>query len=124
MEAHRKPPAPASEVRTVEGCWILENWNTPADPAVSIARARVEPGVTTQLHQLRGVVERYVITAGTGLVRVGGAAPARVGTGDVVFIPADVPQQITNDGTADLIFVCICSPRFTSECYEAVTTSR
>jgi len=40
--------------------------------------------------------------------------------GDVVVIPAGVSQQIVNCGARDLVFYCICSPRFTPECYEAL----
>ena len=41
-----------------EGCFITEWWNTSADEAVSVARARVEPGATTRWHRLRGATER------------------------------------------------------------------
>ena len=37
-----------------EGCFITEWLNTPDDPSLSIARARVTPGVTTRLHRLEG----------------------------------------------------------------------
>lgn len=109
-----------SEFFTPEQCWILECWNVPSDPAVSIARARVEPGITTKLHRLKNVVERYLIIEGSGVVRVGEQAPASVGPGDVVSIPAGTAQQITNSGDTDLIFYCICSPRFTPDCYQAL----
>ena len=36
-----RSPRPA-EFLTPEGCHILESWNDAADPAASIARARVE----------------------------------------------------------------------------------
>ena len=39
---------PAAEVLTDERCHILELSNSPDDPEMSIARARVEPGVTTR----------------------------------------------------------------------------
>lgn len=45
--------AERAEFYTEERCWILESWNEEQDPAVSVARARVEPGVKTQLHMLR-----------------------------------------------------------------------
>ena len=86
---------------------------------MSIARARVEPGVTTQPHRLRGVVERYLIIEGEGRATVGGAE-SDVRQGDVVLIPAGVSQQIANTGADDLVFYCICTPRFTPECYEAL----
>jgi mannose-6-phosphate isomerase-like protein (cupin superfamily) len=40
--------------------------------------------------------------------------------GDVVVIPAGVPQQISNDGDSDLVFYCICTPRFRKAKYEAL----
>ena len=113
-------PDLTTECLTPERCWILEAWNNPGDGSVSIARARVTPGVTTQWHRLHGVAERYVIVAGSGLMRTGTLAPAKVGPGDIVVIPSDAPQQITNDGTTDLIFYCICTPRFTPGCYESL----
>jgi mannose-6-phosphate isomerase-like protein (cupin superfamily) len=113
-------PDPAAEFLTKERCWILEAWNNPDDGAVSIARARVEAGVTTQWHRLNGVDERYVIIAGSGLMRIGPLAPAQVSPGDIVVIPAGTSQQITNPGATDLIFHCICTPRFTPGCYEAL----
>ena len=103
-----------------EGCFILELSNSPADPDVSIARARVEPGVTTKVHRLKGVVERYVILAGVAKVQIGLQEPQHLVVGDVVIIPALCPQSISNIGTEDLVFLAICSPRFTVEAYESL----
>ncbi len=89
------------------------------DREVSIARATVAPGVTTQPHRLRDVVERYLVIQGSGRVRVGDLEQD-VRPGDVVLIPANVAQQISNTGVSELMFYCICSPRFTPQCYEAV----
>ncbi|MFC3550084.1 cupin domain-containing protein [Lysobacter cavernae] len=113
-------PDPAKEFFTQERCWILEIINSTKDDAVSIARARVEPGVTTQLHRLNGVDERYLIIAGKGAVRVGGGIEHVVGEGDVVVIPSGMSQQIANIGPSDLLFYCICSPRFAPDCYETL----
>jgi mannose-6-phosphate isomerase-like protein (cupin superfamily) len=101
-----------------EGCHILELSNSPDDPEVSIARARVEPGITTRLHRLDGVVERYVMLIGRGVVRLGDSPPVEVGPEDVVIIPAGVAQQITNTGTSDLVFLAVCTPRFRPEAYQ------
>ena len=76
--------------------------------------------MATQLHQLQGVDERYLIVNGTGIVKVGILAPQNVNPGDVVVIPAGVAQQITNIGNVDLIFYCICTPRFREDCYKAL----
>jgi mannose-6-phosphate isomerase-like protein (cupin superfamily) len=46
-------------------------WNSPADAEVSVARAQMEPGVTTRWHRLHGVTERYLILEGQGRVEVG-----------------------------------------------------
>jgi len=109
------------EYYTAEGCHILELSNTADDPVVSIARARVAPGVTTRWHRLHGVTERYVILAGTGLVEVGEALRERVAHGDVVTIPPGCRQRITNVGESDLVFLAICSPRFIDAVYEQLS---
>ncbi|BBO75748.1 hypothetical protein DSCW_31650 [Desulfosarcina widdelii] len=109
---------PEDEYYFKEGCHILEMSNAPDDPEVSIARARVAPGVTTRLHRLDGITERYVILEGSGQVSLGGQAAQTVGPGDVVIIPPRCSQQIENSGTTDLLFLAICTPRFIPEAYE------
>lgn len=101
-----------------EGCYISEWWNSPDDPAASVARARVPPGVRTRWHCLRETVERYVILAGQGIAEVGRFPPMPVSPGDVVVIPAGERQRIRNAGAEDLVFLAICTPRFTPEAYE------
>jgi mannose-6-phosphate isomerase-like protein (cupin superfamily) len=112
-------PNPDEEFTTPERCAILESWNDESDRAVSIARARVDPGITTQLHRLN-VDERYIVVEGHGLARVGELLAAEVRPGDVVLIPAGMPQQITNVDDSPLVFYCICSPRFDPAGYEAL----
>lgn len=99
---------------TPEQCFIYENWSS---KSVSIARARVKSGVTTKPHHLGGVDEIYLITKGKGRVKIGKLEPTEVKVGDTIFIPAGVSQQITNVSKGDLIFYCICTPKFTAECY-------
>ena len=101
---------------TSERCWISEILNDLHWPEFSIARCRVEPGVTTELHSL-SVHEVYVIEHGCGLMRVGSKAPYEVGPGDTVTIPKQVAQNISNIGDSDLVFTCVCSPRFSQNCY-------
>lgn len=105
------------EYFTAERCFIYETWASASDPAVSVARARVQPGVTTQLHSLDGIDERYLVVEGHGEMEVGGQRPVTVAPGDVVFIPAGVAQRIANTGTLDLVFYCICSPPFHPDAY-------
>ena len=107
----------AEEFETAERCFITEVANSPHAGNVSVARARVEPGVTTAWHKLRGVSERYLIISGTGCAEIGGLEATAVAAGDVICIPPDTPQRITNTGEDDLIFFAVCSPQFTPDCY-------
>ena len=43
--------------------------------------------------------------------------PTEVGPGDIVLIPAGTPQRIRNPGDEDLVFYCICTPRFDESDY-------
>jgi mannose-6-phosphate isomerase-like protein (cupin superfamily) len=108
----------ATEYFFAEGGFITEWWNTSADKAVSVARARVKPGVTTRWHRLRNTTERSLILEGQGCVEVGDGPPEDIGPGAGVFIPPGVCQRITNTGDADLIFLAIGTPRFTLAGYE------
>ena len=109
---------PESELLTDEGCYVAELRNVEADPNCSIARARVQPGVRTKLHCLRGTVERYVILEGIGEVEIGEGPPVSVSPFDVVNIPTGTPQRIRNIGSKDLIFLCVCTPRFRPDAYK------
>lgn len=120
MRAEIRLMKPDSEFLTPELCYINELSNTESDAEVSIARARVQPGITTRWHRLRGITERYVILEGEGLVEIGELAPQVVKNGDVVLIPPDCRQRISNIGESDLIFLAICSPRFRQELYEDI----
>ncbi len=106
------------EFATPERCHIIELSNSDADPGLSIARARVETGVTTRWHRLAGIAERYVIVEGHGRVEVGSAPALDVAPGDVVLIPPGCRQRIANIGAGDLIFLAICTPRFRAEAYK------
>lgn len=109
------------EFATPEGCFITELSNTPEDPGVSIARARVPPGAITHWHRVKGTAERYVILEGKGRAEIGSLAPQDVAPGDVVLIPPSCRQRISNIGPGDLVFLAICTPRFTNEAYEEVS---
>lgn len=104
------------EVYTTERCYIAEILNEPGYPEVSVARARVNAGVTTRLHVV-SVLEWYVIQSGTGRMYLGDDAPFDVAPGTVVTIPRNVPQKIENTCDDDLVFLCVCAPRWTPDCY-------
>lgn len=112
-----KPLDEDAEYFFAEGCFIVESVNSPGDPALSIARARVESGRTTRWHYLEGIVERYVILAGEGDVEVGDLPSTRVRPGDVVIIPPGEHQRIYNPGAEDLVFLALCTPRFEQSAY-------
>lgn len=99
---------------TSERCFVVENYS---DELVSVARAIVKPGITTIAHHLKGATEIYLIARGRGKVKVGNLPLTEVNAGDVVVIPAGFSQRITNIGKTDLVFHCICTPRFTQDCY-------
>jgi len=108
------------EVYTAEGCFIAEVSNSSDDPDASIARARLEAGKTTRWHRLDGIAERYVILQGRGSVEIGDMDATDVAVGDVVLIPPMCRQRITNTGTEELIFLAICTPRFSYGAYEDI----
>ena len=110
------PEFPASE-----RCIIAEHLNLPESPEASLALVRVAPGVTTRLHAVTGIVERYILLRGTGLVEVAGETAA-VAPGDRVLIPPGAPQRITNIGAGDLEFYELCTPRFRPEAYVDLET--
>ncbi len=111
---------PDDEFFIDEGCYITELSNGEYDPEVSIARARVPTGVTTQWHRLKDTVERYCILEGEGMVEVGELPAQTVKPYDVVIIPPMCRQRIVNTGDCDLVFLAICSPRFQQHNYEAL----
>ena len=103
-----------------EGCHIIEVSNSSDDPDASIARARLGPGKTTRWHRLTATAERYIILQGQGRVEIGTLSPAAVSVGDVVLIPPMCRQRITNTGSDDLIFLAICTPRFSYDAYQDI----
>ena len=105
-----------NEFFTDEQCFIIDSTDQ-SDEAMSIAIARVEPGVTTVFHLLDGIDERYLIISGHGRMELGENQPEDIRSGDIVYIPAGTKQRITNLGSDDLIFYCICTPPFNSKRY-------
>jgi len=106
-----------TEFYTAEKCFITEVLNTEEYNFFSVAKARVEPGVTTELHNLKDTDEAYYILTGKGEVEIDGEKIGIVKENDMVFIPRHSTQRIKNITSEDLIFLCICSPRFKPENY-------
>ena len=101
-----------------EGCYILEIHSQEDDPALSIARCRVPQHVSTHWHRLHGITERYLIIEGEGLVELEGGVQTTVRAGDSVLIPPACAQRITNTGSHELVFLALCTPRFTIDAFE------
>ena len=114
------PVDESAEYFSEEQCHILELSNRGDDPAVSVACARVTPGVATRPHSLKGTEERYLVLSGEGRATIGDRPPRLLKSGDMVLIPPEVSQQIENTGGEDLVFLCICTPRFRWENYRAL----
>jgi mannose-6-phosphate isomerase-like protein (cupin superfamily) len=109
-----------TEFYTDEKCFISELLNSETFNSFSIAQARVLPGITTSLHRLRDVDEVYYILSGKGEMEVEDETKTIVEEKDIVFIPRNKTQRITNISGTDLIFLCVCSPRFRIEAYESI----
>ena len=110
----------SAEFYTPERCYIVELSNSEDDPDLSIAQARVKPGITTRWHRLHGTGERYYILQGTGRAEIGDLPPRDVTVGDIVIIPPLTRQRITNTGASDLIFLALCTPRYRESVYEDI----
>ena len=64
------------------------------------------------------MAELYTILERTGCAEVAGAPV--VGAGDLVMVPPAASQRIRNVGACDLVFLVVCTPRFTREAYEDI----
>lgn len=102
---------------TRDGSTIRE-WAGPGYAAeasgLSLAEATVPPGAATIQHLHRRSEELYLVTAGSGLLRVG-EEERRVEVGDCVAIPPGTPHRLRNDGAVDLVVVCACAPPYSHE---------
>ncbi len=110
------PAGDADEFWTSERCYITELVNNDKISHLSLATARIEPGVRTQLHSLSGVEEIYVVRSGHGVIEIDGVEQLLT-AGDLAIVPASTPQRIMNTGAGDLVCYCLCRPRFRPQCY-------
>jgi len=108
-----------TEFYTEESCFITELLNKKDFCNFSIAQTRVKPGITTAIHKLRDTDEVYYVLSGKGEMEIGGEKTGIAAKGDLIFIPRNIKQRITNISDEDLIFLCICAPRFEQGNYES-----
>ena len=110
MKSNQKPYFKQTESKdefyTEERCHIIELLNLPEDRSQSVARARVEPGVTTAWHRVKDTMESYYILSGKGRAEIGDEVVQIMEPHSILKIPANMPQRITNLGNEDLVFLC------------------
>lgn len=101
---------------TKDGSTIRELAGPGWSPAVaqSLAEATLDPGARTTAHLHRRTEELYLITNGTGAMRVG-SDTRDVGPGDCIVIPPGEEHQLVNTGGAPLRLLCCCSPPYSDE---------
>jgi mannose-6-phosphate isomerase-like protein (cupin superfamily) len=85
----------------------------------SLAHALVRPSTSTLPHRFHTASEVYYILRGRGVMHIDEESE-EVSPGDVIYIPPQGVQHITNDGTEDLEFLCIVSPSWHPDAEELV----
>ena len=80
----------------------------------SLAEAIVGPGIRTAAHFHPKTEEIYYILSGTGTMHLQGEEKT-VGPGDAIAIPPGAVHWIENGESADLVFLCACSPAYEHE---------
>src|SRR3954465_11670415 len=101
---------------TLDGSEIREWAGAVSAPAVnqSLAEASIPPGGATTEHYHRTTEELYLITAGSGRLRIGDEE-REGGGGDCAVIPPGARQKIFNPGADVLKIVCACAPPYSDE---------
>ena len=72
------------------------------------------PGGETTEHLHRRSEEIYLLTAGTGRMRVGDES-GEVAAGDAVLIAPGSPHKLWNTGDVPLVVLCCCSPPYSDD---------
>jgi mannose-6-phosphate isomerase-like protein (cupin superfamily) len=101
----------AEPFTTKDGSTIRELHHTPTQ---SLAEATLEPGQATERHYHERSEEIYLVTKGSGELEVDGEI-TRVRPGDAILIPPRVWHTLENNGTSELIILCVCSPAYSHE---------
>ena len=101
----------AEPFTTKDGSTIRELHRTSAQ---SLAEAALEPGQSTRRHYHARSEEIYFVTKGSGELEVDGESRT-VRPGDAILIPPGVWHTVENDGTSELLILCMCSPPYSHE---------
>ena len=96
---------------TKDGSAIRELHHTDVQ---SLAEAALEPDQATERHYHGRTEEIYFVTKGSGSLEVDGETRT-VRPGDAVLIPPRAWHTLENDGTSELLILCMCSPPYSDE---------
>ncbi|KOR30648.1 hypothetical protein TI04_04750 [Achromatium sp. WMS2] len=87
----------------------------------SLALARVPVNTSTLLHSHKHTEELYHITQGCGAMQLD-TEILIVNPGDTVCINSGVAHCIRNIGTIELVFLCCCSPAYSHQDTEILSS--
>jgi mannose-6-phosphate isomerase-like protein (cupin superfamily) len=117
MYVSDRSSAPKRELEGLTSHILLEEGDAPGGE-LSITWVDVEPGGEQKPHS-HGPQQVYVITRGTGRMRVG-EEESEVSEGQMVFIPPDTEHGILNTGDGVLTYISAATPAFAvSDLYDA-----
>jgi mannose-6-phosphate isomerase-like protein (cupin superfamily) len=113
MQIARRDELPAYVTR--DGSTIRE-WVAPGTPGrrQTLAEATVPPGGATLAHYHRASEEIYLVTSGSGRMRLGDDTRPIV-PGDCVVIPPGTIHRLWADAGAPLVVVCSCVPPYSDD---------
>jgi mannose-6-phosphate isomerase-like protein (cupin superfamily) len=113
MQIARRAELPAYVTR--DGSQIRE-WVAPDAPGrrQSLAEATVPAGGATLAHYHRVSEEIYLVTSGSGRMRLG-SDEREIGQGDCVVIPPGTVHQLWAGPGVPLVVVCSCVPPYSHE---------
>ena len=77
----------------------------------SLAEARLAPGQSTDEHYHARTEEIYLITHGSGRMRIG-TETRDVAAGDAIAIPPGSRHKLWNTGTDTMRLLCCCAPSY------------
>ncbi len=101
---------------TLDGSEIREWAGAVSLPAAnqSLAEATVPVGAATAEHHHRATEELYLVTAGTGRLRIDGEE-RDIGPGDCALIPPGAAHSVANTGAEPLRILCACAPAYSDD---------
>jgi len=72
----------------------------------NFARLTINPGKSNNVHTHEGIEQVYIVLKGGGTVHVGDEKQ-EVRTGDIVFLPSDIPHGFFNTGDKQAIVMLV-----------------